>query len=279
MGSEAHISILGCGWLGLPLAKTAILAGWKVKGTVTKAEKLAVLHKAGVDPFLIHFNGGQIPGLPDDFLRSKVLVICIPPGRSDDKRRNYQAMANAVTSVVRQAAAVQKIILVSSTSVYGDVQAAVSEYDDPHPETESAKLLLDVENQFREIKAPGVAIVRFGGLIGPGRHPARFFKGKTAIPDGLAPVNMIHLDDAIGLLMALAHAENSNGFYNGCSPSHPTKQDFYALAAITAGMEPPHFIPEKKLWKQVDSLRVEKELGYTFKYPDLMQWVQSKNDL
>lgn len=47
------ISILGCGWLGFPLAKALLLKGFSVKGSTTSSEKLATLEKAGITPFLI----------------------------------------------------------------------------------------------------------------------------------------------------------------------------------------------------------------------------------
>ena len=37
------ISILGCGWLGLPLAKAIVENGFSVKGSTTSSEKIATL--------------------------------------------------------------------------------------------------------------------------------------------------------------------------------------------------------------------------------------------
>jgi 3-hydroxyisobutyrate dehydrogenase-like beta-hydroxyacid dehydrogenase len=47
------ISILGCGWLGLPLAKVLVKNGFSVKGSTTTQDKILVLKQLGVDPFLI----------------------------------------------------------------------------------------------------------------------------------------------------------------------------------------------------------------------------------
>ena len=41
------ISILGCGWLGLPLAKALIENGFSVKGSTTSTDKLTALENAG----------------------------------------------------------------------------------------------------------------------------------------------------------------------------------------------------------------------------------------
>lgn len=40
------ISVLGCGWLGLPLSKKLIESGFVVKGSTTSSEKLSQLEDA-----------------------------------------------------------------------------------------------------------------------------------------------------------------------------------------------------------------------------------------
>ena len=75
-----QISILGCGWLGLPLAKKLINNGNSVKGSTTSENKLSTLEEAGINPFLIHVESDAILGNTDTFLaESKILIIDIPP--------------------------------------------------------------------------------------------------------------------------------------------------------------------------------------------------------
>ena len=42
------ISILGCGWLGFPLAKSLVEKGFSVKGSTTSENKLSILSTAGI---------------------------------------------------------------------------------------------------------------------------------------------------------------------------------------------------------------------------------------
>ena len=75
------IAILGCGWLGLPLAKSLLSKGYEVKGSTTSESKLDVLKNAGISPFQIQLEEHQIIGTIEDFLKeTNVLVIDIPPG-------------------------------------------------------------------------------------------------------------------------------------------------------------------------------------------------------
>ena len=49
--SQNKIGIIGCGWLGLPLAKMFVSNNYKVKGSTTSKEKIEILKKEGIEPF------------------------------------------------------------------------------------------------------------------------------------------------------------------------------------------------------------------------------------
>ena len=51
--SQNKIGIIGCGWLGLPLAKEFISNNYKVKGSTTTKEKLEILKTEGIEAYLI----------------------------------------------------------------------------------------------------------------------------------------------------------------------------------------------------------------------------------
>ena len=52
---KTTVGIMGCGWLGLPLAQSLIEKGFNVKGTTTSFEKLSVLTNIGIESLsLIH---------------------------------------------------------------------------------------------------------------------------------------------------------------------------------------------------------------------------------
>ena len=90
------------------------------------------------------------------------------------------------------------------------------------------------------------------------------------IPNGRAPVNMIHQEEVINLIVKLIDSESAEGVYIGCTPSHPSKQEFYSLASSLEQLEPPAFINEKLKWKEVTSERIEEELAFSFRVPSLI---------
>ena len=55
-----QISILGCGWLGLPLAKSLLEKGFSINGSTTSFEKISILDKAGITPFIVSLSAVEV---------------------------------------------------------------------------------------------------------------------------------------------------------------------------------------------------------------------------
>ena len=53
--SGLRISILGCGWLGYPLARSLILKKALVKGSTTTQSKLSLYQSTGIEGYLLNF--------------------------------------------------------------------------------------------------------------------------------------------------------------------------------------------------------------------------------
>src|SRR5690606_12775483 len=75
------------------------------------------------------------------------LIIMIPPGLRKNTGADYVLKMVHLLEAIKQSS-VSKIILVSSTSVYDDLQGNVTEKDVPKPETISGKQLRQVEELF-----------------------------------------------------------------------------------------------------------------------------------
>jgi nucleoside-diphosphate-sugar epimerase len=273
MENKAKISLLGCGWLGFPLALNLISRGYQVNGSTTSPDKLPIFKESGIDPYLVQFDtSGDDPDMYE-FLNSDILIIAVPPGRrSIDGLANYRKMAKTLKDQLAKSK-VSKVIFISSTSVYPESNSILTELSAIDPETESGIVLAETEAILSSLDMK-VILLRLSGLIGPKRMPGRFFAGRTNIPNGFAPVNMIHQDDVISLINCLIDSETAEGVYNGCSPSHPSKEEFYTLAARAEQLDPPAFIPEKLMWKIISSERTERELNFSYKYPSLMDWLK-----
>ncbi len=255
------ISILGCGWFGMALAKKLVALGYTVKGSTTTAEKLLILEEEKVQPYLINFSAQNLQTDPT-FFDADVLFICIPPKRKSVEFSEYPDKIKAILTAAENRC--KQVVLISSTSVYGDTNKTVNENTEPVPDTDSGKMLLEAEALIKTYPSFSPTIIRFAGLIGPQRNPARFFAGKEGIPNGLAPVNLIHQKDAVGIACSIIQKQAFAHTYNACAPEHPARKDFYTHAAKLSGLSIPRFTEEKKNWKIVESIRVPALLAYKF---------------
>jgi nucleoside-diphosphate-sugar epimerase len=257
------VSILGCGWYGMALAGELVKQGITIKGSTTSEQKLAKLADIGIQPYLVQISADS-ESFDSQFFECDVLFISIPPRFRKGETAGYISKLQRIIQAIQQYQ-ISKVIYISSTAVYGDHNSVADELTVPIPDTESGLVLLEAEELLQQQTSFKTTILRFGGLVGPGRHPGRFFSGKKDIPNGRAPVNLIHLYDCIGISIAILK-QNAFGFvFNACSPDHPAKADFYCRAAFQAGLPVPEFLDELDRWKMVDSVNLSAILHYEFK--------------
>jgi nucleoside-diphosphate-sugar epimerase len=265
------VSILGCGWYGLALAKALVAKDIAVNGSTTSPDKLETLKAEGITPFIIDLSAGST-SLNPEFFTCDVLVIAIPPKSRSGEGAEYVHKLQRVIDAIHQNP-VNKVILISSTGVYSEQDTELDELSPPEPNTPSGKILFDAEELFRQQPDFKTTIIRFGGLIGPGRDPGRFFAGKKNIPNGLAPINLIHLDDCTGLTLAVIDKDAFGFVFNACTPHHPSKFAFYTRATANAGLEQPVFILELNEWKTISGINTNKVLRYDFKIKNWFDWL------
>lgn len=267
------IAILGCGWLGFPLAKKLIENSFEVNGSTTSESKLEVLQSHQIEPFLIELSENKITGNISRFLNDAgILIIDIPPGlRRDSATSTEKTFVNKIKTLLPfiENSNIEKVVFVSSTSVYGDTNSipTVTEESSLHPDTESGKQLAEVENIFRNNRNFDTTIIRFGGLIGEDRNAIKMLTGKTNIANPEAPINLIHQEDCIGIISEiLKHDKVWNETFNAVAPNHPTRKTYYTQKAITLNLPKPEFSEnEVNIGKIVSSEKLEKVLNYAFK--------------
>ncbi|PJJ10031.1 nucleoside-diphosphate-sugar epimerase [Flavobacterium sp. 1] len=267
-----QISILGCGWLGLPLAKALIANGFSVKGSTTSEEKLSGLTTEGIDSFLVALDSERITGAIDDFmLGSETLIINIPPQlrgkNSDSSTENEKIFVEKIKILIPyiEKSTIENVLFVSSTSVYGEVEGTITEETVPKPDTESGKQLLEAESILQDNPNFKTTVLRFGGLIGEDRNPVKFLAGKQNIENPNTRINFIHQEDCIGIILKIIELKSWNEIYNGVSPFHPTRQAYYTQKATELSLPLPAFDHSKTVAeKLILSDKAVAVLGYTF---------------
>lgn len=271
--NNKSISILGCGWLGVPLAKHFIQRGWPVKGSVTSEDKFDLLRHAGIMPFRILVSDTEVIMDDPDFFHADVLIISIPPARTDDVEQVFPSQMRRLIPFIEHSG-IQKVIFISSTSVYPEQNQVAREEDRQPPDKASGRALREAESLLREQSVFKTTIIRFGGLIGINRNPARFLL-KSSQPIEDAPVNLIHQDDCIEIITGIIEQEVWGETFNACSPEHPMKKDFYTKAALQTGYAVPQMTEQSKAYKVVDSSKLIRRLNYEFIYPNPMDYLET----
>jgi nucleoside-diphosphate-sugar epimerase len=274
-----QISILGCGWLGLPLAKALLENDFSVNGSTTSNEKLSVLKNSGIQPYLIALSEDETVGNLNDFLdNSKILIIDVPPKLRGSEKENFVSKIKNVIPFIEKST-IEKVLFISSTSVYGEDNSMVTEETELNPDTESGKQLVQTEQLLQSNPNFKTTILRFGGLIGEDRHPIKFLAGRKNIENPNAPINLIHQEDCIGIILEILHTPEVSGqndkleenqTFNAVTPFHPSRKEYYTQKAVDLNLDLPEFNSENLTFgKIISSSKIENVLGYTFAKPNL----------
>lgn len=274
------IAILGCGWLGLPLAKSLVDKGFSVKGSTTSEEKVSVLNNFGIEAFQIELTENYISGNISSFLEdSEILIIDIPPKlRGDSATAFGKTFVKKIQNLIPliEKSSVDNVLFISSTSVYPDLllennnQNVYTEKNIIEPNLENGRQLLEVENLLQNNSNFKTTVIRFGGLIGEDRQPVRSLSGDRILQNADAPINLIHQKDCIGIIEAIIEKQIWNETFNAASPFHPTRKEYYTQKAMELNLVAPQFeTNEPNFGKTISSCKIDPILKYVFQKPML----------
>lgn len=241
------ISILGLGWFGQQLA-AELADRFQILGTTRDSKKKHHLERLGyqVDELIP-------PAIPrDELLDTDYLLLNFPPFK--DQLSWLKSWPIKKTT---------HVIFISSTSVYGSNSGVVSERMEPQPNTENGEILLAEEKWIRDTFS-NYTIIRFGGLIGPGRHPGRYLSGRKNLSGAQSPVNLIHSGDCVGFVKQVIH-QKFIGIFNLVYPDHPTRENYYSDFCKKENIPLPEFNSDSAEDKVVTDTRISSI--YKFNYP------------
>ena len=260
---QSTVCILGCGWLGFPLARKLISLGYTVFGSTTSNEKTKNLSDAGIQSFIYNLDDttAKIPTCDHYFIN-------IPPSGSENYIIGLEALINKIPIDAKN------VIFCSTTSVYPDYPGHLCVETDIAPGEIDESDNPDVSNHGTPrgtlIRAEGIfnkhhnsTILRLSGLFGANRHPVKYLSGRKNISRPLAVVNLIHLEDIIAATVKLLEVTRNHSIYNVTASEHPTRIKYYTDAANNFGLMLPEFDSnDTTTGKIVDHTRLVELLGY-----------------
>jgi nucleoside-diphosphate-sugar epimerase len=268
------ILILGCGYLGQPVAKL-----WQQQNRRVFALTRDAAHLPdGIEPIL-----GDV--LKPDTLRALPEVDTVLYAIGFDRTSGASMRAvyvDGLAHVLANLPTPRRFLYVSSSSVYGQTDGSwVDEMSPTEPMEESGRIVLDAEKTLRA-QLPSAILLRFAGIYGPGRLLRRqtIEKGEPIVGDADKWLNLIHVDDgANAVLAAEAHGEPGQ-IYNVCDDHPVRRRYFYAGLARVLGAAPPRFVapppdqptpPHEKAHRRINNRRMKTQLNVELRYPNYEQ--------
>jgi nucleoside-diphosphate-sugar epimerase len=277
-----RVLIIGCGYVGLPLARELVARGHEVFGVRRSAEGAGELAAAGIKPLVADIaraaDLARLPG-PFDWV---VNTVSSSRGGAEDYREVYLRGTQNLIGWLASSPP-RRFVYTSSTSVYAQTDGSVVDETSPaQPSSETSRVLVETENLLltaaREKNFPAV-ILRVAGIYGPERGHLfqQFLRDEARIAGkGERIINMIHRDDVVGLIMAALEHGQAGAIYNAADDEPVTQLEFFRFLAGLVGKPMPPFATEAEnaarkrglTNKRVANRRVKSELGYEFRYPN-----------
>tara|TARA_B110000467_G_C18337008_1_gene498954 strand:- start:4577 stop:5188 length:612 start_codon:yes stop_codon:yes gene_type:complete len=195
-----RISLLGCGYLGFPLALKLLGSGHHVKGSTTSLLKFKQLKKSGILPYLIHLE--NMDSL--DFFESDILVLTLPFKKTFIDPNIYKEQIQIVCDQVMMSS-IKHIVFTSSSSVYPKDKKLYLSSDNFIPTNARGKVLLECEKILNGLQDISVVTIRLGGIYGNGR----------SIKKDIKPRKLVSHKDALKLIENGINEIGSSSCING----------------------------------------------------------------
>jgi nucleoside-diphosphate-sugar epimerase len=260
--------MVGCGWLGLPLAVSLQKSGHSIVATRRSEAGCAQLSSLGF--LCVQFELGDT--LTQEkfsaIFNCDLLILNIPVGRKTTASEEFRAN---IDDLLKHAVNgnVNRVLFVSTTSVYGDQDCIVTEKSATAPTTQSGKINLAIEQRVQHYFAEKACIIRLAGLVGADRHPVHFLAGKTKLAAPHKVVNLIYQYDVIQGIKSIIKNETWGHTLLLSASDHPTRKSYYTWAAKQLNLTAPNFVEEQNQIKGkfIDATASLERLGLHLKYP------------
>ena len=249
------VTIVGAGWLGVPLAQHLVENGVDVS-LVYRSQKPQCSDKIAI----VSLQDEQ--SLSSTLQNADVVVFCFPSPKDGTSHAQH------CLEYAKRTASGCKFIFTSTTGVYPDLDAQLNENSpliegNKHVETERI-LRVSLKDQ--------LVIVRLAGLVAEDRLPVKMMSGSGKVYNGNEYCNLIHKQDAVGLISFLILNNVEVPIVNACAPVHPKKEDYYTQMADAVGVVVPKF--EKGPTGKLILSDLSISLGYKYQIPNPFDFFQ-----
>ena len=273
--TATRVLIAGCGDLGLRVARLLALEsasnqswGLRRNPSLESTSDLPGFSWMAADLT----QPDTLRNVPKDI--THVLYTAAPNARTEaDYRAVYRDGLERLLQAVASPA-LQRVLFVSSTAVYGDHVAQWIDEDTPTaPKSFNGRVLLETEQWLHSQSAQFETLsLRLSGIYGPGRSYLldRLRAGQATAPAAETHwVNRIHIEDAAAAVLHLLNLPNPQAIYLVTdSTPLPMRVLYETLAKLVGGPVPPEgAAPTSVGSKRLSNTRL-RDSGFSFKWPD-----------
>jgi nucleoside-diphosphate-sugar epimerase len=276
--------IVGSGYLGSRVARLWHTGGEKVAMVTRSASRAREFQQAGFLPIVADVTDAASLDRVRDLSEVDTVLYAVGFDHASGKARREVYVDGLGRLLDELPVSVQRVIYISTTGVYGQTDGNWIDEESPcEPASEGGRVCLEAESLLRRHSVAARAIIlRLAGIYGPRRIPRReeLMAGKPLMADADAYLNLIHVDDAARVVLAVEARTEPPRIYL-VSDGHPVvRREYYAEAARLLGAPTPVFAREEDRGrheargntdKRVNNARLINEIGYQLQYSTYKQ--------
>ena len=289
--------IVGCGYLGMRVARGWLNQGDSVHATTRSETRASELSEIGVKPIVWDWiDGGLTPSKVPAWLETDaqfatiLIAVSHSPQAGLPPLETHARGLNHLFSLLKKVGAMDmgriqtQWIYTSTTGVFAPSNSGewVDEESAVCPERPGSIAALAAERWLASNVTSDMRVVlRPAGIYGPGRVPRwQSIRDKTPLHvDPESYLNLIHIDDLTAIVLAISSSKMRSSLY--ClSDGHPVRRrDYYEYISEIGNWPLPVFETldrnsfESMRFrgdgsKRVKNDRIQSELGVRFTYPN-----------
>lgn len=290
--SETRALILGCGYVGLRLARRLARDGVTVAGTTRTPDRFPEIEAAGARPMLAEvMEPATLAALVE--WQPQVVFDLVRPQRIDVDRYTVWGTHNVAAAFAERS--LEALVYLSSTSVYGRREGEWTDETTPvDPSSPLGEARVESEQIYRDLfreRGFPARICRVPGIYGPGRTlRERLETGAyTRSDDETQWVSRIHVDDLVSGLIAAWRAGRPGESYLLCDSQPVTGREYAELTAdlLSLPLPPPadredirqeltrSAFERRVAARRCSNRRMREELGVVLQYPTVHDGVRA----
>ncbi len=289
-----NINIIGCGYIGKKIAHALSVINVEPDCFVSSEKSKNICNLTGLKVTQINLDKMNAGSCEQIFygLKNSVIAYLVPPQREGDIDLRMESFILSLKALDESPV---KIILISTTGVYGDCKGKwIDEQQAVNPQVDRARRRLSAENQLKKYcdhAQVEYIVFRVPGIYAADKLPVKRITSGEPIVNAKDSgfTNRIHADDLVAFCVEALVSDVPTGIYNCCDGHPSTMNDYFHKVAKVLKVQPPEEISLQQAQqtlstgmlsylaesKRIDNKKLLSNFKTEMKYPDLAAGLQS----